>query len=219
MNTKLNLLSSITRHDIVNQLMILKGFLVLLKQKTNNIDLIDYIDRSRKATLNIERQIIFTRDYQDMGVKAPVWQNIKNSIIGAKGALSMGNVSVEVEPPCPEVFADPLFEKVFYNLLDNSIKYGGDGLAVIRIQSRETENDLIITYEDNGAGIPDGDRGHLFERGYGKHSGFGLFLSREILSITGISIEETGTRGSGARFTIRVPRDMYRFDNRNAPLA
>jgi PAS domain S-box-containing protein len=217
-NKKLNLLSSITRHDIINQLMILKGFQVLLKMKTDNPDILDYIDRSGKATRNIERQIIFTRDYQDMGVKAPVWQNVKNSVIGAKGALSMGNVTIDVEQPDLEVFADPLFEKVFYNLLDNSLTYGGEGLKAIRVTSQEAGDGLVITYEDDGRGIAEKDKTHLFERGYGKHSGFGLFLSREILSITEISIRETGTPGSGARFTIRVPRDMYRYSNRSAPL-
>ncbi|NMB79882.1 MAG: PAS domain S-box protein, partial [Methanomicrobiales archaeon] len=179
-NKKLNLLSSITRHDIINQLLILKGFLVLVKKKTIDPALADYIDRSEKATLNIERQITFTRDYQDMGVKAPAWQNVKSTIIAAKGALSLGEVVVEVDHPDLEILADPLFEKVFYNLIDNSLKYGGEKMNRIRISSREDGDRLFITYEDNGAGIAPADHEHLFERGFGKHSGFGLFLSQEM---------------------------------------
>ena len=38
----------------------------------------------------------------------------------------------------------------------------------------------------------------------------GLFLVREILAITGITITETGTYGSGARFEIVVPKTGYR---------
>lgn len=212
-NRKLNLLSSITRHDIINQLMVLKGYLTLLKNKTNDPTLLDYITRSDKATANIDHQIIFTRDYQDMGVKEPAWQNIKSTVVSAKGALFMGSVTVEVDRPDLEVFADPLFEKVFYNLIDNTLKYGGEGLRTIQVTSNLDEKDLIITYADDGVGIAKGDRAQLFERGFGKHSGFGLFLSREILSITGISIAETGTPGSGAQFTIRVPGGMYQFGN------
>ena len=212
-NRKLNLLSSITRHDILNQILVLKGYLSLLKSKTDDTVLLDYINRSEKATQNIDHQIVFTRDYQDMGVKAPVWQNVRNIIIGAKGALPLNNVTVEADQPDLEIFADPLFVKVFYNLIDNSLKYGGGGLKTIRISSQEENGSWVITYQDDGAGIADGDHAHLFERGFGKHSGFGLFLTREILSITGISIEETGTPGCGARFIIRVPRGMYRFGN------
>jgi len=212
-NRKLNLLSSVTRHDIINQLLILKGFLALLKKKTDNLDLLNYINSSDKAAMNIEHQIIFTRDYQDMGVKEPGWQNVNRTIIGAKGALAMGTVSVEMDRPDLEVFADPLFEKVFYNMIDNSLKYGGEQLSTIRISSHEENNTLVIRYTDDGAGITGEDHAHLFERGYGKHTGFGLFLSREILSITGISISETGTPGIGVLFTIRVPKGMYRFQN------
>ena len=216
-NKKLNLLSSITRHDIINQLLILKGFLALLKKKTDDPVLLDYIYRSNKATDNIEHQIIFTRDYQDMGVKAPVWQNVKNCIISAKGALTLGTVTVELDRPDIEVYADPLFEKVFYNLIDNSLKYGGDNLHSIHIRSQETDKDLVITYEDDGQGIAQEDRAHLFNRGFGKHTGFGLFLTREILAITDITITETGTPGNGVRFTIRVPKGMYRPGDGNAP--
>jgi signal transduction histidine kinase len=65
-------------------------------------------------------------------------------------------------------------------------------------------------FADNGVGITEEDRKHLFERGFGKHTGLGLFLSREILSITGIAITENGTPGTGARFEITVPKGMYR---------
>jgi signal transduction histidine kinase len=46
--------------------------------------------------------------------------------------------------------------------------------------------------------------------GFGKNNGLGLALSREILSITGITIKETGEPGKGARFEMTVPKGMYR---------
>lgn len=218
-NRKLNLLSSITRHDIINQLMVLKGYLALLRKNTDDPVLIDYISRTDNATRNIELQIIFTRDYQDLGVKAPAWQNVKTTIINAKGALPMGSVIVEVDQPDLEILADPLFLKVFYNLIDNSLRYAGEGLHRIRVGFLESDDGLEITYEDDGVGVADADRKHLFERGFGKNTGFGLFLTREMLAITGITIEETGTFGKGARFTLRVPRGMYRFGDGNGPVS
>jgi signal transduction histidine kinase len=67
---------------------------------------------------------------------------------------------------------------------------------------------LIV--EDNGSGIPAILKKQIFERGFGKNTGFGLFLIREILAITGLSIEETGTEGKGARFEIRLPPGSWR---------
>ena len=73
---------------------------------------------------------------------------------------------------------------------------------------------LVITWEDNGMGIAEDDKEKIFRRGYGKNTGMGLFLVREILSLTGISIRETGVAGSGARFEIVVPEGKYRLAGR-----
>jgi signal transduction histidine kinase len=51
----------------------------------------------------------------------------------------------------------------------------------------------------------------IFERGIGQNTGMGLFLSREILSITRIEIQENGMPGKGARFEISIPRGGFRF--------
>jgi signal transduction histidine kinase len=51
----------------------------------------------------------------------------------------------------------------------------------------------------------------LVLRGFGKQTGLGLFFTREVLAITGLSITETGTPGKGARFEIAVPKGEYRI--------
>ena len=69
---------------------------------------------------------------------------------------------------------------------------------------------MVIEYRDDGVGVPEDDKQAIFQHGFGTHTGLGLFLSREILSITGISISETGEPGNGACFEIRVPNGRYR---------
>ncbi len=98
---------------------------------------------------------------------------------------------------------------MFYNLVENSLKYGGT-LSRITFSSYLSFNGLVITCEDDGAGIRVSEKERIFEHGFGKHTGLGLFLSREILGITGISIRETGILGRGARFEILVPSGKYR---------
>ena len=53
----------------------------------------------------------------------------------------------------------------------------------------------------------------LFEKGFGKNTGFGLFLAREILHITGLAISETGVSGDGAVFRIHAPEGTYRLND------
>jgi len=211
-NKQLNLLSGITRHDILNQLFALKGYLELSHDVIDKPETLrEFIKKEQQAANTIEEQITFTRDYQNLGVAAPAWQNVNARIKEAVDRLPMRAVRVEVDPANPEVYADPLFEKVFYNLLDNALHYGGDQMKTIRISSQESGTSLAILCENDGVGITAEDKKHLFSRGFGKNTGLGLFLSREILAITGITILETGKPGNGARFEIMVPTGMWRM--------
>ncbi|MCX6690823.1 MAG: HAMP domain-containing sensor histidine kinase, partial [Methanoregula sp.] len=173
--------------------------------------LTEYMKKEKKAADTIEHQILFTKDYQDLGAAAPEWQNINANINRALSGLPMRDVHVEVDPKNPEVFADWLFEKVFYNLIDNALKYAGVDMKTIRFSSQESDMSLVIVCEDDGVGISAEDKKRLFTKGFGKNTGLGLFLSREILAITAITITENGTPGKGARFEITVPKGAYRF--------
>jgi len=211
-NKQLNLLSSITRHDIKNQIMVLKGYLELSQDFADDPKkLSEFIKKEQQAANTIEHQIMFTKDYQNLGAAAPAWQNMNEGIRNAMAALPLQVVHVEPDPANPELFADPLFEKVFYNLIDNALRYGGDRMKTIRFSSQEIDTGLRIVCEDDGVGISHEDKKRLFTRGFGRNTGLGLFLSREILAITGITITENGTPGKGARFEITVPKGMYRF--------
>jgi signal transduction histidine kinase len=211
-NTKLNLLSGITRHDIRNQLVVLRGFLEISKRSLGDAaKMSEYILREEQAAKSIEHQIDFTKQYQDLGVNAPTWQNVEETIKKTQAALPARDIRIIVEVGTLEVYADPLFEKVFYNLIDNALKYGGETLTAIHIFYREVPDGLMLICEDDGAGISVTDKTRLFEKGFGKNTGLGLFLSREILGITGITIRESGEPGKGARFGVLVPKAAYRF--------
>jgi signal transduction histidine kinase len=110
-----------------------------------------------------------------------------------------------------QIYADPMLEKVFFNLLDNSINHG-ERVTEIRVSSHQSGSDLIVVWEDNGIGIAPEDKDQIFDRGFGKNTGLGLFLVREILSLTGITIRENGEPGQGARFEIVVPQGAYEID-------
>jgi PAS domain S-box-containing protein len=211
LNKKLTILASITRHDIKNQLMALSTYLELSKEELDTIPTAaEYLKKEMRIAETIGQQIDFTKIYEGMGTKDPVWQNINASVQRAVAVLPLRDVRVVVDRSDLEIYTDSLFEKVFYNLIDNALKYGGQAMTTIRITSSETGAGLMIACEDDGVGITVNDKKYVFEQGYGKNTGLGLFLTWEILSITGITITETGEPGKGARFEILVPKDSYR---------
>nr|WP_321353287.1 PAS domain S-box protein [uncultured Methanoregula sp.] len=210
-NRKLALLSSITRHDISNQLMTLDGFVELLHSKAPYPAFENYFTRIRNASSRISAMIRFTKEYAEIGVNAPVWQNCRVLIDTAAKEAPLGEIALKNEiPPGAEVFADPLIVKVCYNLIDNALRYGGK-ITTIRFFVLEHAGAHVVVCEDDGNGLPAEEKEKIFGRGYGKNTGLGLALSREILDITGITIKENGEPGRGARFEISVPEGMFRF--------
>ena len=213
-NKKLHLLSSVTRHDIKNQLMGLLMFLELTKENTTDPETLGFIRKEEIAAENIHKQIEFTKNYEDIGVSAPRWQNI-GILVKALQPITTG-IPIGVSPALDgmEVLADPLLEKVFVQLISNSIRHGERVKQISLSTMQYGMGDIAIVYEDDGVGVHEIDKARIFEKGFGKHTGLGLFLASEILSITGITIKESGIYGKGARFEIIVPKGKYRIGNR-----
>jgi signal transduction histidine kinase len=203
------MLSSITRHDILNQVMGLRAYLELSKEDLKDTEHEAFIDKEDQAAESIQRQIEFTRYYENIGVNEPRWQDAGAVVNEALNQLRPAGVDVQIAVTGIEIFADPLIVKVFFNLMENSLRHG-ERVTAMSFSPNETEEGLVIVYEDNGVGISSEDKQKLFRKGFGKHTGLGLFLSREILAITGIAITENGEPGKGVRFEITVPNGAWR---------
>jgi signal transduction histidine kinase len=208
---KLNLLSSITRHDITNQLLILQGQLLLMKGTPGSTASSEaHLLKAEAAAQRISGMIYFTKEYEEIGVHAPIWQDCHDLIEKVAQEVPLGHVALVNQVPVGmEVYADPLISKVFYNLMDNALRHGRE-LTTIHFRAEVHDGAQSIICEDDGGGIAAEAREHLFERGIGKQHGMGLFLSKEILAITSIAIVENGAPGSGARFILTIPLGAYR---------
>lgn len=213
-NRKLNLLATITRHDMMNRLTALGGYVELSREMTSDPDLQEIFRKEEVLLGTLSHQVRFAREYQEIGVKSPSWQRVQEHVGRAAAGLIPGQVELVGELAGLEVYADPLMEKIFHNLVENAIMHGQ--ASWIRFYFRESDQDLVMLCEDNGSGIPEDEKDLVFGRGYGRNTGLGLFLTREILAITGLSIRETGEAGKGARFEIHIPKGVYRI-SRESP--
>lgn len=206
-NRQLGLLTSITRHDILNKVTVILGYLALIEKNPADPAAGAYVKKIELSTRDIQAQIEFTRVYQDIGTTEPVWletdrlmpvSQVPPSIVFSS---RLNGISV---------YADPMISRVFYNLMDNSVRHG-QHVTTVSVSHRESDEGLTIIFEDDGIGIPADEKEKIFMRGYGKNMGLGLFLAHEILAITGIIIRETGDPGRGARFEIVVPKGGYQI--------
>jgi two-component system sensor histidine kinase ChvG len=106
---------------------------------------------------------------------------------------------------------------VLNNLVDNARSFSPEGGSV-RIACRRDEEDVILTVDDDGPGIPDHALTRIFERfytdrpnqGFGQNSGLGLSISQQIVeahhgSITAENRKDAAGKVLGARFTVVLP--------------
>ena len=205
----LQLMTSITRHDILNMIAVQRVYMENAFEENTPESYENALKKSYPAAQKIQELITFTHEYQNLGVAHPAW--ISLSAIVHKVSGLFGEEEVDIISSIPdsiEIYTNPLFEKVFYILFDNAIRHG-EHTTRIHI-SHQVSRDLVIIGEDNGRGIPDTEKEEIFNRGVGNNTGLGLFLAREILQIDTSTIRETGKPGSGARFEITIPRSRWR---------
>ena len=208
-NRKMHFLTQITRHDIANSLTVAIAYNGFMKSLVKEPEALTYLSKQENILNTINRQIQFTKIYEDIGAQSPAWIPFDRTIHAAMAQFDKALFVLPPENNRLQVFADPLFEKVFYNLFENAFRHA-ETLKKITVSVRESDPGLVIAVEDDGKGIPPENKEKIFNRGFGSNTGLGLYLSREILDITGITIRETGVFGEGARFEIAVPKGAYR---------
>ena len=211
---KLQLVGSVTRHDVLNQLTAVLGYNELLVMMVKDPRLTSFLEKERQAIDKIRRQFQFAKDYQNLATEPPRWQHLKDTVFRVREDFDSNTLRITCDSGDAAVYADPLFGRALTNLFDNTFRYG-TGATEIRITLHGEGPGAVMTVEDNGAGIPAGEKVKIFEHGYGKGTGWGLFLVREILAVTGMTIEENGEPGRGARFEIRIPEGIFRMDERD----
>ncbi|PWR73711.1 chemotaxis protein CheB [Methanospirillum lacunae] len=209
-NNKLKLLSSLTRHDIINQISVILSTFDLIDAESIPESFKKWVQISIDACQKMEASIGFTKEYESFGTISSGWQSVSPLIDSAVSEINPEGVSIENQiPKNIEIYAEPILRKVFSTLMENAVRHGKN-LTRIQFSAMEQEGRYLIICEDDGGGIPEDQKAFIFNHGYGTHTGIGLFLGREILSITGLSITECGVQGTGARFEITIPSGKFR---------
>jgi hypothetical protein len=202
------IIHTIIFHDAKNRLAALHGYASLLRESLAGSAFLAYLDKLEEIASDIERDLGVAAIFSHLGLIALRWQNLREVIGKSASRESQLRIFMDELPGSLWCCADPLFPRVFSNLFENARRHG-ERVTTIRIGAKEADTGLVISIEDDGIGIPQDQKERIFEIGFGRHTGYGLYLAREILSIAGFSIRETGDPGKGARFDIHIPRGRY----------
>ena len=203
---KFELLGQISRHDIFNQMLVINGITDVLRKRNDTEQLVTSFVSISEASEKIDRILQFGKEYEEIGIRHPVWIDIHRTLSRISDSFTQVNMITDPSLEGVRVYADPLIERVFFNLFDNAVRHGVR-TTEINVYRVDTGDEMIVAVKDNGFGISPEDKTRLFQYGQGKNSGFGLYLCREILAITGMTIVETGQSDMGAIFEVHVPLD------------
>ncbi len=214
LNEKLRVIGSLTRHDVRNKLAVLDGYTYMLRKKfADNEAAIRYLTKMDEASKQLLDILEFERVYEQIGSEELDYVNVERLFAEASALISdFKGTNVKCECNGLEVLADSLLRQLLYNLMENTLKYG-EKTTLIKLYFKKDENSIQLIYEDNGAGITDEVRTHLFEKGFGKGTGLGLYMIKRIIETYGWNMEENGKLGVGVKFIMKIPEKKFRIKN------
>ncbi|MDG6223619.1 MAG: CHASE4 domain-containing protein [Candidatus Bathyarchaeota archaeon] len=206
-NEKLSVVGKFTRHDVRNKLAVIANsvYLTKLKTKADDSQTIEHLNNIEEAIDKVEQIFDFAKTYEMLGIEELEYIDVKKFVQEVTMLHGLNGLKVVNECEDLTLLSDSLLRQLLYNLIDDTIKYS-EYANQLRIYYKEEKNQLKLIYEDNGIGIPESEKELIFTEGYGKGTGYGLYLIRKICETYGWVIQETGKQGQGAQFVITVPK-------------
>jgi PAS domain S-box-containing protein len=208
LNEKLRVVEGLTRHDIRNKLCALNGRIYLLKKRFGgNQEALQHLMDMELVSQQMSRIMEFEKIYIQVGAEELKYVDVETHLNEAASLFSdLKGAKLINECHGLTVLADSLLRQLFYNLIDNTLKYG-EKTSKIRVHYEEEENQLKLIYKDDGVGIPAEMKSNLFNEGYGKGTGYGLYLLKRMCEAYGWTIQETGKPGQGVQFMMEIPKN------------
>lgn len=209
----LDYLNGILRHEVLNSATVIQGYADLIEAHSEGAAQVDqYTDPIRSeatqlttVTEDIQRLLETaegTADLRPMDVVAVIEEELE--------ALRSRYDAVSVDGSLPDeawVIADELVDRVFANMLENAVEHN-DGSPEVGIQMTTHPDRVTVEIADNGQGIPDSDRGHLFEQSTRSDTthGIGLSIVKMLVQRYDGEVELVETGPDGSIFQVELPR-------------
>ncbi|MCX6701421.1 MAG: PAS domain S-box protein, partial [Methanomicrobiales archaeon] len=153
-NLKLNVLSQLTRTELTSQIFLLDGYVEMAQSYAAGQDrIIETLQKGEKAIRSLRGTIAYSKDYQDMGVTPPGWQNVKRTMLFGLSHLPISEIQHSIETGDLEVFSDPLLENAYQRLFEYSLAHG-DIVIRVRVWLSVSPDVVNLVFEYYGVGIP-----------------------------------------------------------------
>ncbi|MCY4730194.1 PAS domain S-box protein [Natronomonas gomsonensis] len=211
----LQLLNEVVRHDIRNDLTVVKGYAELLA---------DHVDEDAETELTTVQQkaeeaIELTKTARDLAnvmlqseaekQQMSLSHALENQVEETRTGDSVSIVTIDGSIPDVSVRADNMLDAVFRNLLQNAIQHNDKDVPRVAVTAEETDTSVRVRIADNGPGVPDSRKDEIFARGEkgleSAGSGLGLYLVKTLVDRYGGDVWVEDAEPEGAVFVVELP--------------
>lgn len=210
-------------HDLRSRNSIIVGYTELAIEKTDEEEMEDYLTKVLLSGRQTQGIFDLMNDYLSLDLKQLEFVSVAASFEQAQYSFAeLKKRNIEITNDCQRLGLranSSMLTHIFFCLIDNSLRHGGEKLKRIRLSFKENERKdrLYLIYQDDGKGIPSDQKRSIFRQNKEKH---GLSLVRKIISVLDWEIKETGkaetdkekTEKQGARFIISI--DLHDRDSK-----
>ncbi|GAB4012062.1 MAG: hypothetical protein Fur0010_07480 [Bdellovibrio sp.] len=221
-NLKQNFISLMS-HDLKTPVAKISGLVDMIsRQKDLSLDTkknLSLINDSTKELNNFISSILDLTKIESSNLNLNLVTKDINPIIesilsGLKYEAEQKGITLEtnLSPLYPITFDVNLMKRVVSNLVENAIKYAGQGKRVT-VDTHDEGDWVYISIADNGVGIAQDDLQHIFDKFYRvkndashsiKGTGLGLYLVKYFVELQGGEIGVESTLGQGTKFTVKL---------------
>ncbi len=200
--TDLMNVTSLFRHDLLNDLAVMQSSLEVYQDTNENKFLVKIDDRIQVAIQRV----------RNLGSTSGVLKSLRTQPLQVNSISDVIKIfeNVEFEPIAEDVYVEfsTLLYPIIINLIQNSFQHGGKDTKV-QVEATQQDQKVIIRIKDNGTGISNEDKKNVFNKEFRKSnkgvSGMGLFLIRNITERFDGHIFVEDNNPKGAIFSLELP--------------
>ena len=207
-------------HEFKTPINAIEGYTTLL-QSTENIDEVEneYIEKILFNTKRLSSLVsnilllskIENQSIQTNQVKFRLDEQIRETIVALEQNWTEKNIELNVELEKTEYYgSEALTYHIWSNIIGNAVKFSPNG-GTVKINLTKEQDNILFTVEDNGPGLSEEAKKHLFDKFYQEDSshkqegnGLGLALVKRIVTILGGEVYAENTENGGCRFTVTL---------------
>lgn len=208
-------------HEFKTPLSAIEGYTAMLQaDDLTEVEKKEYTDKilfnaKRMSTLVQNILLLSKLDNQSIESKKeefPVDEQIRQEILATETKWSEKNLEFEVKLDPIRFFGNSaIFSHVWSNLIGNAIKFSPNG-GKITLELKEQNNTLCFSVSDEGDGIDETQKQHIFNKFYQadsshkqKGNGLGLAIVKSIVNIYGGTVIAENLLPHGCKFTVTLP--------------